>query len=776
MRRVVGLCLVCLLSCLEGLAVPRAARTARVDAAGVMRWDDDGSEVALFGVNYYAPFTVDYQMLTNRGLSVSQVMREDVAHFRRLGVDCLRIHTFDRQFSTRDGAFLANRHIALLDELIDLCARNGIYTVLTPIAWWGGAFAPEQEGFSARWTMREMTTNRDAWKVQARFLKAFAEHVNTVTGRRYGDDPAVLCFELINEPLYPPDHPDEAVTEYINVLADGLRASGTKKPIFYNSWHGRNAAAGAARIDGVTGSAYPGGLASGRARRTPQMAILTASTLRPDASIAHKARMIYEFDCPDTPHAYAYPAMAQIFRHEGVQVAAQFQYDALPLAADNRNWKTHDLNLVYTPAKALSLTIGAEVFRRIPRGCARCTNAAERLFPPFRLNAAANLAQMVTETDYLYTADPLDPPPAPERLRRIWGVGASPVAASTGNGAYFLDKAQEGVWRLQLYPSLFEKGDVYSYDMSARRIVLSVPIEMKLALPDLGPSFRVRRADAADAVVAVARSGRVTLPPGDYVVEHVADYGEAERLAVARLETPPYHAPPAAVNPTGVAISPVPDQWRADYPWTLNMNVLGATNIVVTVQTAAGDQTHRFPVRSCRAADEWNFLEAARVLATPYRGVRGVRRYAARDDQGVPAVGMAAKAGAFDRADRKGCAIMRGYCEAASFRRLFGAPGRGRAVLVRARATQPETKLVELVFVGEDRGCWGVNLPLTTAWQTIRVPLAELRPFWKTKRGDGTVPDMSRLAEISIGFGDWLYRGTLDRPHGFEISSIKVEY
>ena len=207
-------CGVCVAIAAAAFAVPRADRLAKVDAEGVMRWTDDGSEVALFGVNYYPPFTVDYKSIKEKGLDFSQVMREDVAHFRRLGLTCIRIHCFDRQFSTHEGAFVANHHVALLDELIDLCARNGIYTVLTPIAWWGGSYAEDKEGFSNDWPMREMTSDRRAWAIQARFLKEFGQHVNAVTKRRYADDPAILCFELINEPIYPPKYPDDPPGTY----------------------------------------------------------------------------------------------------------------------------------------------------------------------------------------------------------------------------------------------------------------------------------------------------------------------------------------------------------------------------------------------------------------------------------------------------------------------------------------------------------------------------------------------------------------------------------
>ena len=40
-----------------------ADRLARVDAEGVLRWTDTGGEVALLGVNYYTPFTIDHAAL-----------------------------------------------------------------------------------------------------------------------------------------------------------------------------------------------------------------------------------------------------------------------------------------------------------------------------------------------------------------------------------------------------------------------------------------------------------------------------------------------------------------------------------------------------------------------------------------------------------------------------------------------------------------------------------------------------------------------------------------
>ena len=58
-------------------AVAPANRQARVDAQGVMRWTDDGSEVAVFGVNYYAPFALDYRVLRERGHDIKELYQPD---------------------------------------------------------------------------------------------------------------------------------------------------------------------------------------------------------------------------------------------------------------------------------------------------------------------------------------------------------------------------------------------------------------------------------------------------------------------------------------------------------------------------------------------------------------------------------------------------------------------------------------------------------------------------------------------------------------------------
>ncbi len=488
------------------------AQEARVDDQGVLRWVD-GSEVALWGVNYYPPFSLDYHAIKDKGLDHKAVMREDVDQFRLLGVDVIRLHCFDRQISDAEGGFIDNEHVELLDYLISLCASNGIKTVLTPIAWW---WAKSGNGFSSRYTMKELVGRRDLWPIQQRYLREFLAHRNRYTGFTYGEDPAVVFFECINEPLYDKSVKDADVTAYADALAAAIR-TGTSKPVFFNSWKGMNKAIGASGVDGITGSVYPTGLLSRHELRGSHLASVRESTLHPDEATAKKAKAIYEFDAADSEGAYFYPAFARLFRHEGVQMAAMFQYDPTALAAENCNWETHHLNLEYTPRKAVSFLVGGEAFRRLGRGCAFEVSERKMRFGPFLVDSLRDLSEMATEFDYLYSVDPVTPPPAPEKLRRVVGTGRSSVAESSGTGAYFLVRERPGVWTLRLFPSVFQTGNPFAGGMTAKFSRSVQAIDFAVHLPDLGDRFIVRDADD-ERTVARAIEGRVRLREGRYIL------------------------------------------------------------------------------------------------------------------------------------------------------------------------------------------------------------------------------------------------------------------
>ena len=810
-KTVLDCCGVALLafSCFAG-----ADRLARVDAEGVLRWQDDATEVALLGVNYYAPFTIDYAGIEKLGLDPKQVIRDDVAHFRRLGLGCIRIHCFDREFSDAEGNLLDNKHLELLDFVVDECRRNGLYTVLTPIAWWGNMIG-KTDGFSDRYTMQQMTTDRQSWKPQARFLKQFAEHTNRYTAQRYADDPAVLAFECINEPQYPKDTPDSLVTEYINTLADALRAGGTTKPIYYNSWQGRNGAAGAARIEGVTCSSYPTGLASGRALWGPQLPRAKGSCLQPNEAIAHKSRMVYEFDAADVPGSHMYPSLAKFFRSEGVQVAAQFQYDPLPLAAVNHNWMTHHLSLVYTPGKALSLAIAAEVFKRVPRGAPFGQLPAAAVFPPFRSSAEADLSEMVTDEAFLTSNATTTPPPRPQALTRVWGCGASPVVSYEGSGAYFLDRVSAGVWRLQLYPDVFTVADPYSGTTETKVRVLPGSHVMALRLPDLGDAFTVRTFDGQTAGdrLTTGENGTFEVPPGDYLLTRSRGFPKAATLREAAAVAPRYVSPRPDRAGAPLLRAEVAPQWRAATPLVVQATAALATHVTVQLASASGGACS-VPMASTNAGF-YTAVTPADALkpgswAVSFRatGAAGESVFPDGnhpDARWFPALAPAIAllrvpktAGASEglTVSRSGfkttevsivsgrmpdtCAVrlvVDGFGEqgsAAGYSLPFpasAAPGTGHAGLrIVARGGDGGAR-IELGFRMKNGQGLGCNLQVGKGWSETIVPVKEMLPLWGLPSRDAFL--WQEVERVSVLTGAWLWRSDNPNPQAIDLASIE---
>lgn len=528
-------------ACLGVLNPQSADRVVFIDKEGVMRWEDDRSEVALMGVNYYVPFNWDYRQIVKKGLSHKDVIRRDVAHFRRLGVEVLRMHCHDSDISRADGSLRENEHLDLMDFLIAQCASNGIYSVLTPIAAWGGDwFSGAEEGFSYNVGVKKLFAERERWDAQIRYLKEFVRHKNPYTGKAIGEDPCVLCFELVNEPKYPKEATGAEIASYANTLREALREGGTAKPVFYNATWATYAdkidkgleALPYLKTEGVSGVCYCPGLLNRKAHEGSMLGKVRKSTLGIVPPDCRLAKLIYEFDAADVPGAYMYPAMAAVFRRDGAQIAAQFQYDPLPTADENLSYQTHYLNLFYTPAKALSLSVAIEAFKALPRHVEYRPHTNEIAFSSFRVNAMSNISECVSGSGFCYSSSTKTVPPEAGRLRRIWGRERSPVAASSGSGAYFLDRISDGCWLLQIGPDVEELADPYTGKKGIKRRLIKRKIAFGVRLDDLGADFYVL--DARDLkLYARAQKGRFFLESGSYFLsrkEKIAPVKELETL------------------------------------------------------------------------------------------------------------------------------------------------------------------------------------------------------------------------------------------------------
>lgn len=100
-------------------------------------------------------------------------------------------------------------------------------------------------------------------------------------------------------------------------------------------------------------------------------------------------------------------------------------------------------------------------------------------------------------------------------------------------------------------------------------------------------------------------------------------------------------------------------------------------------------------------------------------------------------------------------------------------------LVVKARATDDNTMAAELGLHQKDGKTWGATFPLERKWREIRISREKLKYFshWPgmPPLADGETLELRKLINVHVSFGKWLCRGGLEKPHGFEIESMRIE-
>lgn len=549
--------------------------------------DEQGQELALFGVNYAQPFAFGYRAVAAKGLSHRDVMAMDVAHLKRLGITAYRVHLWDRLLSDADGNLLNNEHLQLFDELLELLRAADIRVIITPIGWWGSGYPapdPKEPGFSALFDKNAMNEQPRAIAATKTYLRQLMAHVNRA-GYRYQDDPNILAFELFNEPKH--RQAPAVSAAYVTSLVNMLRELGVGKPLFYNvseqgNWPEFASAICQSAIDGIAYQWYPTSLLH-QSRLTSAPLLSVAQYTDPFGRLpacADKARMVYEFDAADVDSPVMYPAMATAFRAAGFQWATQFAYDSAALADSNAEYNTHYLNLLYTPAKAISLAIAGQLFATTPRGDARehseqslqprlpatLMRSANTSASRWQLDPSQDLAWYQSKDRLYYTASLPTPIADATSLQHIAGVGRSSLVDYAGTGAYFIDRQADGSYLLELYPDVIRLQDAYqpsSLQREVARLYLSShPLQLKL--PGLSPQTMVT-ALAGPALQGPLQQtvGNFQARPGRYHIGPTLPLKNTVPADAERFWLPTITEAPVSVTHQG------PRQWPRQAPLTL---------------------------------------------------------------------------------------------------------------------------------------------------------------------------------------------------------------
>ncbi len=497
-----------------------------INADGIMHWRENDKELTGFGVNYTVPFAHAFRSGRKLGVDLKKAIDQDVSHFERLGLDLFRVHVWDCEISDTLGNLIDNEHLELFDYLLTKLQEAKINVIITPIAYWGNGWPDPNEptpGFSSKYGKDSCLIDPMAIKAQENYLAQFVNHVNRYTGKVYKSDPAILAFEISNEPHHRGSPED--ITAFVLKMKNAIRSTGCTKPVFYNVTHAIHYADDyyAAGIDGGTFQWYPTGLGfqkelgGNMLPNVDKYEIPFDDVLKKNMS----ARIVYEFDAADMATTYMYPAMARSFRTAGMQLATHFSYDPTYLAPYNTEYNTHYMNLLYAPRKALSLMICAEVFRQIPLYTDFGHYPDNTSFGAFRISYEEDLAEMVTEEKFIYTNHTKTKPANPEKLTLIAGWGNSPLVAYEGTGAYFFDKLGEGIWRVEIMPDAVHIDNLFGQNSLDKTLagIDCTRRKMKFIFPGFEDGFAIESVDWRDSIIYhETRETVVELKPGVYLL------------------------------------------------------------------------------------------------------------------------------------------------------------------------------------------------------------------------------------------------------------------
>jgi hypothetical protein len=515
-----------------------------IDKDGVMRWKSNNSEASFFGVNYTTPFAYAYRAHKALNVGLEKAIQQDVYHMARIGLDAFRVHVWDNEISDVSGNLLENDHLRLFDFLLAELKKRNIKTIITPIAFWGNGYPERDEntpGFSKFYGRGKLTTNDSAIVAQENYLKQFFKHVNPYTKLAYKDDPDVIAVEINNEPSH--SGPKSGVTNYINRLAASIKSTGWTKPVFYNISQGPYYAdaVAASNVNGFSFQWYPSGLVSGSELEGNYLPHVDQYTIPFDTipAFAKKALMVYEFDAADILQPIMYPAMAKSFRQAGFQWATQFAYDPMALAYANTEYQTHYLNLAYTPAKAISMLIASKVFHKAPRLKNYGTYPADSVFDAFHVSYEEALSEMNSDEEFYYSNSTNTKPVNVSKLQHVAGVGSSSIINYSGTGAYFLDKVEEGVWRLEVMPDAIFIRDPFERPSPSKEVtrIHWQNNQMKINIPNLGSDFMIKGLNEGNSFSSQSTTTGFQLSPGSYLLiakGHVFS-GKADHIGAIKL-------------------------------------------------------------------------------------------------------------------------------------------------------------------------------------------------------------------------------------------------
>jgi hypothetical protein len=192
---------------------------------------------------------------------------------------------------------------------------------------------------------------------------------------------------------------------------------------------------------------------------------------------------------------------------------------------------------------------------------------------------------MNTDTKFYYSNTTTTSPSNASKLQHIAGFGSSPIMQYEGAGAYFLDKIEDGVWRLELMPDAISIRDPFERASPKKEVTriqwASHPITITLA--DLGQGFVIRGLNEGNNFSATATTGNFQVSPGTYLLTRTGKSLSAGKGDIGVIGKNEFVAPQPFSNDIYLQHDPYTEV-SAGKPATITARIVGLDTGKVSLQ------------------------------------------------------------------------------------------------------------------------------------------------------------------------------------------------
>ncbi len=197
-------------------------------------------------------------------------------------------------------------------------------------------------------------------------------------------------------------------------------------------------------------------------------------------------------------------------------------------------------------------------------------------------------------------------------LLRIAGVGSSPIINYKGTGAYFLDKLEDGIWRLEVMPDAINIRDPFE-KASPKKHVTHIQWQqqfMEIFLPDLSENFNVKGINEGNNNSTISQENKFVIQPGVYLLvkngKEKFNWNAQSKTGNIRLNE--------FVAPTSFSEKPFVNH-------TPYAEVLTGRSFTITSKIVGVDSTDKIFIELRNSANQWKTIACSSNTAYDYFGV-----------------------------------------------------------------------------------------------------------------------------------------------------------